>query len=134
MKHSPLCFERIFICCEAVMTNNERLQHLCISSIVEVVTQLIARMPAVMETEKIVQLHKHKELSAHGFSLFSSSLALVMISVGDSYWSEEECRLGAASYLYYGGVFSLCVNILGLTTALAKYLALKVIIIINVSS
>ena len=103
----------------------------------EVVTQLIARMPAVMETEKIVQLHKHKELSAHGFSLFSSSLALVMISVGDSYWSEEECRLGAASYLYYGGVFSLCVNILGLTTALAKYLALKVInhhFIINASS
>ena len=35
-------------------------------------------------------------------------------------------RLGASSYLYYGGVFSLTINILGLSSSVAKYLALKV--------
>ena len=49
-----------------------------------------------------------------------------MIVVGSLYWSEDMCRTGAASYLYYGGVFSLTVNLLSLATALAKWLALKV--------
>ena len=49
-----------------------------------------------------------------------------MIVVGSLYWSEDMCRTGAASYLYYGGVFSLTVNLLSLATAVAKWLALKV--------
>ena len=49
-----------------------------------------------------------------------------MIVVGSLYWPEEMCRTGAASYLYYGGVFSLTVNLLSLATAVAKWLALKV--------
>ena len=40
--------------------------------------------------------------------------------------SEESCRFGATSYLYYGGVFSLTINLLGLATSLAKWWALKV--------
>ena len=35
---------------------------------------------------------------------------------------EELCRFGASSYLYYGGVFSLVVNLLGLASSLAKWL------------
>ena len=34
---------------------------------------------------------------------------------------EELCRFGASSYLYYGGVFSLVVNLLGLASSLAKW-------------
>ena len=49
-----------------------------------------------------------------------------MIVVGSLYWPEDMCRTGAASYLYYGGVFSLTVNLLSLATAVAKWLALKV--------
>ena len=59
----------------------------------------------IMESEKIVAQHKTKELSAHGFSLVSVSLAIVMICVGSGYWDSADCKLGAAAYLYYGRVF-----------------------------
>ena len=81
----------------------------------------------MMETEKLAEEHKRKELSAHGFSLISVTLAIAMIMVGNIYWETEDCKLGASSYLYYGGVFSLTINVLGLTTSLAKWLALKVL-------
>merc|ERR1719445_2004692 len=48
-----------------------------------------------------------------------------MLVVGNLYWDEELCRFGASSYLYYGGVFSLVVNLLGLASSLAKWWALK---------
>ena len=51
-----------------------------------------------------------------------------MIIVGSLYWPEDLCKTGAASYLYYGGVFSLTVNLLSLATSGAKWLALKVVI------
>ena len=84
--------------------------------------------------------HKRKELSAHGFSLvninfininisclqISATCAVFMIIVGSLYWPEELCKTGAAGYLYYGGVFSLTVNLLSLATSGAKWLALKV--------
>ena len=38
--------------------------------------------------------------------------------------AEELCRFGAASYLYYGGVFSLTVNLLALASAAARWAAL----------
>jgi len=41
MKHSPLSFERIFISCEAVMTNNEAATPVHLINSYEVVTQLI---------------------------------------------------------------------------------------------
>ena len=80
----------------------------------------------MMETEKLAEEHKRKELSAHGFSLISVTLAVAMIIVGSIYWEQEDCKLGASSYLYYGGVFSLTINVLGLATSVAKWLALKV--------
>ena len=40
--------------------------------------------------------------------------------------------MGASSYLYYGGVFSLTINILGLSSSVAKYLALKVCTMMNI--
>ena len=59
----------------------------------------------------------------------SLTLALVMMIVGDMYW--DQCQLSAASYLYYGGAFSLTINILNLTSALAKWWAVKVILAIS---
>merc|ERR1711923_44309 len=47
-----------------------------------------------------------------------------MVVVGDMYWSEDLCRFAAASYLYYGGIFSIIINVLGLATSLAKWCAL----------
>ena len=78
-----------------------------------------------MASEVMAEEHKRKEMSAHGFSLISATCALVMIIVGSLYWAEDQCRTGAASYLYYGGVFSLTVNILSLVSSGAKWMALK---------
>merc|ERR1712173_44262 len=78
-----------------------------------------------METEKVESAHMSKERSAQSFSLISLVCALAMVIVGDLYWSEELRRFGAASYLYYGGVFSLSINILGLASSVAKWWALK---------
>ena len=39
-------------------------------------------------------------------------LAVVMICVGSVYWDQADCRLGASSYLYYGGVFSLTITVI----------------------
>lgn len=78
-----------------------------------------------MESERIEEAHKSKEMSARSFSLISLVCAMAMVIVGDMYWSEESCRFGATSYLYYGGVFSLTINLLGLATCLAKWWALK---------
>ena len=79
-----------------------------------------------MASEVMAEEHKRKEMSAHGFSLISASCAIIMIILGSLYWPEEQCRTGAAGYLYYGGVFSLTVNLLSLASAAAKWLALKV--------
>ena len=79
-----------------------------------------------MESEMIAQEHKRKEMSAHGFSLVSGTCGVMMIIAGSIYWPEESCRTGATTYLYYGGVFSLTVNLLSLVTSVAKWWALKV--------
>ena len=79
-----------------------------------------------MASEVMAEEHKRKEMSAHGFSLISATCAVVMIIVGSLYWPEDQCRTGAASYLYYGGVFSLTINILSLASSAAKWWALKV--------
>ena len=44
------------------------------------------KMP--METEKLADEHRRKELTAHGFSLVTATLAMVMIIVGSVFWSE----------------------------------------------
>merc|ERR1711953_514910 len=79
----------------------------------------------ILESERVVEEHRGKENSARGFSLLSIALAAAMVTVGSLYWDEELCRFGASSYLYYGGVFSLVVNLLGLASSLAKWWALK---------
>jgi len=79
----------------------------------------------MLESERVVEEHRGKENSARGFSLLSITLAAAMVAVGSLYWDEELCRFGASSYLYYGGVFSLVVNLLGLASSLAKWWALK---------
>ena len=79
-----------------------------------------------MASEVMAEEHKRKEMSAHGFSLISATCAVIMIILGSLYWPEEQCRTGAASYLYYGGVFSLTINILSLASSAAKWWALKV--------
>ena len=85
-----------------------------------------------MESEKIIdeQRHSKQVISANGFSFVSLVLGLIMIIIGSRYWDDDLCRLSASSYLYYGGVFSTTVNILALTTALVKWWALKVLILI----
>ena len=55
------------------------------------------------------------------------------LSISSFLSSSSLHRLGASSYLYYGGVFSLTINILGLSSSVAKYLALKVIQIMTIS-
>merc|ERR1711971_1163774 len=98
--------------------------------------RLILESPSIkmpMESERLAEEHQRKELTAHSYSLVTAVLALVMIIVGSVYWTEEDCKLGASSYLYYGGVFSLTINILGLSSSVAKYPALKVIQIMTIS-
>ena len=45
-----------------------------------------------MESERLAEEHQKKELTAHGYSLVTAVLALVMIIVGSVYWAEEDCK------------------------------------------
>ena len=80
----------------------------------------------MMEHERLAKQESKQRVASQVFALLSACLALVMITVGSVYWSQDYCRTGAAAYLYFAGIISFVLNILALFWSLGRYWALKV--------
>ena len=80
----------------------------------------------MISPERLAKKESNQRVASQVFALVSACLALVMITVGSLYWSQDYCRTGAAAYLYFAGIISFIINILALFWSFGRYWALKV--------